>query len=103
MSTYFVDIVIKTGSPIKLRNEDEVKSLLDAAEQHVKNTLFDTLGIEKTLKLHYDFSYSPQRHFNVALEYVGGDKAVPAKYKIKKDGRSRAYDREATFVLHPRE
>jgi hypothetical protein len=100
MSIYSIDVIIKTASPIKIWDGEEVKPLLATAERQIK-TLFDILDIKRTLKVHYNFSNTPQRHFNVSLEYVGSDKAsrVPAKYNIKKGSWSRAYNCEAMSTL----
>jgi hypothetical protein len=70
MSISFVDVVIKTTSPIEIWDEEEVKPFLATADQHIK-ALFEVLDIERNLKVHYDFLNTLQRHFNVSLESSG--------------------------------
>lgn len=67
---YSLYVIIKIASPIESWDEEGVKPLLAAADQHIK-ALLDVLDIEKNLKVHYDFLYTLQRHFNVSLKLSG--------------------------------
>jgi hypothetical protein len=67
---YSLYVIIKTASPIESWDEKEANPLLAAADQHIK-ALLDVLHIKIPLKVHYDFLYTLQRHFNVSLESSG--------------------------------